>query len=150
MATFSDKINKSIKEAMIAKDKVRLATLRDIKSKLILEATSGNGSEVSDEIAIKICMKLYKQRKETHQLYIEQNREDLASEELAQASIIEEFLPKMLSEDEIRSEVQQAMLSLKANGMSDMGKVMGYLTTKLAGKADGKVISTMVRQGLSN
>ena len=79
MATFSDKINKSIKEAMIAKDKVRLATLRDIKSKLILEATSGNGSEVSDEIAIKICMKLYKQRKETHQLYIEQNREDLAS-----------------------------------------------------------------------
>ncbi|MDC1244473.1 GatB/YqeY domain-containing protein [Crocinitomicaceae bacterium] len=150
MATFSDKINKSIKEAMIAKDKIRLATLRDIKSKLILEATSGNGSEVSDEIAIKICMKLYKQRKETHQLYIEQNREDLASEELAQASIIEEFLPKMLSEQEIQVEVSAAIKALNADNMSDMGKVMGYLTTKLAGKADGKVISTMVRQGLSN
>ena len=150
MATFSDKINKSIKEAMIAKDKIRLATLRDIKSKLILEATSGSGSEVSDEIAIKICMKLYKQRKETHQLYIEQNREDLASEELAQASIIEEFLPKMLSEQEIQVEVSAAIKALNAGNMSDMGKVMGYLSTKLAGKADGKVISTMVRQGLSN
>ncbi len=150
MATFSDKINKSIKEAMIAKDKIRLATLRDIKSKLILEATSGSGSEVSDEIAIKICMKLYKQRKETHQLYIEQNREDLASEELSQASIIEEFLPKMLSEQEIQLEVSAAIKALNADNMSDMGKVMGYLTTKLAGKADGKVISTMVRQGLSN
>ena len=150
MATFSDKINKSIKEAMIAKDKIRLATLRDIKSKLILEATSGNGSEVSDEIAIKICMKLYKQRKETHQLYIEQNREDLASEELAQASIIEEFLPKMLSEQEIQVEVSAAIKALNAGNMSDMGKVMGYLSTKLAGKADGKLISTLVRQGLSN
>ena len=150
MAAFSDKINKSIKEAMIAKDKVRLATLRDIKSKLILEATSGNGSEVSDEIAIKICMKLYKQRKETYQLYVEQNREDLASEELAQASIIEEFLPKMLSEQEIQVEVSAAIKALNAGNMSDMGKVMGYLSTKLAGKADGKLISTLVRQGLSN
>ena len=118
MATFSDKINKSIKEAMIAKDKIRLATLRDIKSKLILEATSGSGSEVSDEIATKICMKLYKQRKETHQLYIEQNREDLASEELAQASIIEEFLPKMLSEDEIISEVSEGHLQNIVNRLS--------------------------------
>jgi len=95
-------------------------------------------------------MKLYKQRKETHQLYIEQNREDLASEELAQASIIEEFLPKMLSEQEIQVEVSAAIKALNAGNMSDMGKVMGYLSTKLAGKADGKVISTMVRQGLSN
>ena len=150
MGNFSDKINKSIKEAMIAKDKVRLVTLRDIKSKLILEATSGNGSELSDEIAIKICMKLYKQRKETHQLYIEQNREDLASEELAQASIIEEFLPKMLSEQEIQVEVSAAIKALNAGNMSDMGKVMGYLSTKLAGKADGKLISSLVRQGLSN
>ena len=94
MATFSDKINKSIKEAMIAKDKIRLATLRDIKSKLLLEATSGNGTDVKDDVAAKICLKLYKQRKETHQLYIEQNREDLAAEELAQAVVIESFYPK--------------------------------------------------------
>ncbi|MDC0302516.1 GatB/YqeY domain-containing protein [bacterium] len=150
MAAFSDKINKSIKEAMIAKDKVRLATLRDIKSKLLLEATSGNGTDVTDDVAAKICLKLYKQRKETHQLYIEQNREDLASEELAQATVIEEFLPKMLSEKEVQEEVLAAIQELNANNMSDMGKVMGYLSKKLAGKADGKLLSSLVRQGLSN
>lgn len=150
MGDFSDKINKSIKEAMIAKDKNRLSTLRDIKSKLLLEATSGNGGDVTDEVAAKICLKLYKQRKETHQLYIEQNREDLAAEELAQAIIIEEFLPKMLSEEEIQVEVSEAIKALNAGNMSDMGKVMGYLSKKLAGKADGKLLSSLVRQGLSN
>ena len=150
MGNFSDKINKSIKEAMIAKDKNRLATLRDIKSKLLLEATSGNGTDVTDDVAAKICLKLYKQRKETHQLYIEQNREDLASEELAQAIVIEEFLPKMLSEKEVQEEVLAAIQELNANNMSDMGKVMGYLSKKLAGKADGKLLSSLVRQGLSN
>ena len=150
MGNFSDKINKSIKEAMIAKDKNRLATLRDIKSKLLLEATSGNGTDVTDDVAAKICSKLYKQRKETHQLYIEQNREDLASEELAQATVIEEFLPKMLSEKEVQEEVLAAIKELNANNMSDMGKVMGYLSKKLAGKADGKLLSSLVRQGLSN
>lgn len=149
MGTFTDKINKSIKEAMIAKDKVRLATLRDVKSKLLLEATSGSGSEVSDEVAAKICLKLYKQRKETYQLYIEQNREDLASEELAQASVIEEFLPKMLTEEEMNSEVREAIRALNAEGMQDMGKVMGLLSKKLAGKSDGKVLSGLVRKHLS-
>ena len=149
MGAFTDKINKSIKEAMIAKDKVRLATLRDVKSKLLLEATSGSGSEVSDEVAAKICLKLYKQRKETHQLYIEQNREDLASEELAQASVIEEFLPKMLTEEEMNSEVREAIRALNAEGMQDMGKVMGLLSKKLAGKSDGKVLSGLVRKHLS-
>lgn len=150
MGDFSDKINKSIKEAMIAKDKNRLSTLRDIKSKLLLEATSGNGGDVTDEVAAKICLKLYKQRKETHQLYIEQNREDLAAEELAQAIIIEEFLPKMLSEEEIQVEVSEAIKALNAGNMSDMGKVMGYLSKKLAGKADGKLISVHVRKQLSS
>lgn len=149
MGTFTDKINKSIKEAMIAKDKVRLATLRDVKSKLLLEATSGSGSEVSDEVAAKICLKLYKQRKETHQLYIEQDREDLASEELAQASVIEEFLPKMLTEEEMNSEVREAIRALNAEGMQDMGKVMGLLSKKLAGKSDGKVLSGLVRKHLT-
>ena len=149
MGLFTDKINKSIKEAMIAKDKNRLATLRDIKSKLLLEATSGNGVDVSDEVATKICLKLYKQRKETHQLYIEQNREDLASEELAQASVIEEFLPKMLTEEEMNSEVLEAIDALNAAGMKDMGKVMGFLSKKLAGKSDGKVLSSLVRKHLS-
>ena len=150
MSDFTDKINKSIKEAMIAKDKNRLATLRDIKSKLLLEATSGGGSDVSDEVAAKICLKLYKQRKETHQLYIDQKREDLAAEELAQAAVIEEFLPKMLSEDEIIVEVSEAISLLGANGMQDMGKVMGHLSKKMAGKADGKLISEHVRKQLSS
>ena len=149
MGAFTDKINKSIKEAMIAKDKVRLATLRDVKSKLLLEATSGSGSDVSDDVAAKICLKLYKQRKETHQLYIEQNREDLASEELAQASVIEEFLPKMLTEEEMISEVREAIKTLNAQGMQDMGRVMGLLSKKLAGKSDGKILSGLVRKHLS-
>ena len=149
MSGFTERINTSIKEAMLARDKDRLATLRDIKSKLILEATSGSGSEVSDELAAKICLKLHKQRKETYQLYIDQNREDLAKDELIQSQIIEEFLPKMLSEDEIRKEVDSAILSLSASGMGDMGKVMGFLTKKLAGKADGKIVSSIVMAQLS-
>ena len=149
MSGFTERINTAIKEAMLARDKDRLATLRDIKSKLILEATSGSGSEVSDELAAKICLKLHKQRKETYQLYIDQNREDLAKDELIQSKIIEEFLPKMLSEDEIRKEVAGAILSLNASGIGDMGKVMGFLTKKLAGKADGKLVSSMVRAQLS-
>ena len=149
MSAFTDRINASIKEAMKAKDKDRLATLRDIKSKLLLEATSGSGTDVSDEIAAKICLKLHKQRKETHVLYMDQGREDLATEELIQANIIEEFLPKMLSENEIRAEVSTCIQNLNATGMSDMGKVMGFLSKKLSGKADGKVISTLVKEELS-
>lgn len=146
--SISNTINDQIKQAMLAKDKDRLAALRDIKSKLLLEATSGGGSEVSDEVATKICLKLFKQRMETHELYITQGREDLASEELSQAKVIEEFLPKQLSEEEIKHEITQAIALLGASGPQDMGKVMGHLSAKLAGKADGKVISTLVRAAL--
>ncbi|NBO60030.1 MAG: GatB/YqeY domain-containing protein, partial [Flavobacteriia bacterium] len=109
-------INDQIKQAMLAKDKDRLAALRDIKSKLLLEATSGGGSEVSDEAAVKICMKLYKQRMETYDLYVNQGRQDLAQEELVQAKVIEEFLPKQLSESEIQAEIQEAMVALGVEG----------------------------------
>ena len=145
---FSDEINQAIKDAMRAKDKVRLSTLRDIKSKIMVEATSGSGNNVGDDVVLKICMKLFKQRKETYELYIQQERPDLAREELAQANVIEEFLPKMLSEDEIRVEVKSAMDSIGASGPQDMGKCMGLLTKKLAGKADGKIISSIVREEL--
>ena len=134
---------------MLDRDKERLDTLRDIKSKLLLEATSGSGTEISDEVAAKICLRLHKQRKETYLLYKEQGRDDLAAVELAQATIIEEFLPKMLTEVEIQHEVDEAILSLQAREMSDMGKVMGFLTKKLAGKADGKLLSSIVRAQLS-
>ena len=146
--TFTERINADIKAAMLAKEKEKLAALRDIKSKLMLEATSGSG-EVSEETAMKIVMKLHKQRTDTYALYIEQNREDLAHDELYQAQIIEAYLPKMLSEDEIREEVKAAIAQTGAAGPQEMGKVMGVLTSKLAGKADGKVISALVKEELS-
>jgi len=147
--SFTAKINDAIKQAMLAKEKERLAALRDIKSKLLLEATSGIGVEVSDEVAMKICMKLHKQRIETYELYNAQGRQDLADEELFQAKVIEEYLPKMLSEDEIRSEVIKAISETGASSPQEMGKVMGVLTGKLAGKADGKIIASIVKEQLS-
>ena len=146
--SFTDKINADIKAAMLAKEKEKLAALRDIKSKLMLEATSGAG-EVTEEAAMKIVMKLHKQRMDTYALYIEQNREDLAHDELFQAQVIESYLPKMLSEDEIRAEVQAAITETVAASPKDMGKVMGILSSKLAGKADGKVISALVKEELA-
>ena len=142
-------INDHIKQAMLAKDKDRLAALRDVKSKILLEATSGSGTEVSDEVAMKICLKLYKQRMETYELYIAQGREDLASDELVQAKVIEEFLPKQLSEDEIKAEITAAINALGVSGPQDMGKLMGHLSAKLSGKADGKLIATLVKAALS-
>ncbi len=144
--SFTDIINADIKTAMLAREKEKLAALRDIKSKLLLEATSGQGGEVSEETAIKICMKLYKQRMETYELYKEQNREDLAQEELLQAQVIETYLPTMMSEDEVRQAVQNAIATTGAASMKDMGKVMGILSSELAGKADGKLISTLVKE----
>jgi hypothetical protein len=140
-------INEAIKKAMLARDKDRLEPLRDIKSKLLLESTSGNG-EVSEETALKICMKLHKQRIETYDLYIAQNRADLAEVELLQANIIKEFLPKMLSEEDIKIEVLAAISQTGASGPQDMGKVMGILSAKLAGKADGKIIASLVKEEL--
>ena len=146
--SFTEKINADIKSAMIAKDKERLAALRDIKSKLLLEATSGNG-EVSEEAAIKIVMKLHKQRLEAHSIYVKQDRDDLAADELFQAKVMEEFLPKMMTEEEVRAEVIATIASTGAKGAQEMGKVMGVLSGKLAGKADGKMISTLVKEELA-
>ena len=147
--SFTDKINADIKAAMIAKDKERLAALRDIKSKLLLEATSGSGNEVSEETAMKICMKLHKQRIETYDLYIAQNREDLAVDELFQAKVIEAYLPQQMSADDVLKEVQLAIESTGASSPQEMGKVMGILQGKLAGKADGKLIAQLVKEALA-
>lgn len=146
--SFAEQINTDIKNAMLAKDKEKLAVLRDIKSKLLLEATSGNG-EASDETAIKICVKLHKQRMETYEIYKTQGREDLAADELFQAQVIEGYLPKMMSEDEVRAEVVAAIASTGAAGPQDMGKVMGVLSRKFAGKADGKLIAALVKEKLA-
>lgn len=148
--TFTERINLDIKNAMLAREKEKLAALRDIKSKLLLEATAGADAEVSEETAIKICMKLYKQRMETYALYQAQQREDLAAEELFQAEVIEAYLPKMLTEAEVLAEVQAAVAQTGASGPQDMGKVMGILSGKLAGKADGKLIAALVKETLAN
>ena len=100
---FTEKINQDIKSAMLAKEKERLAVLRDIKSKLLLEATSGSSGELTEEAANKIVLKLHKQRMETYQIYVDQGRNDLAEEELFQAKVLEDYLPKMMSEDEVRA-----------------------------------------------
>jgi uncharacterized protein YqeY len=147
--SFTEKINADIKTAMLAKDKEKLAVLRDIKSKLLLEATSGTGGEISEETAMKICMKLHKQRMETYEIYTTQNREDLAADELFQAKVIEEYLPKMMSEAEVRAEVIAAIAITGASGPQEMGKVMGVLSGKLAGKADGKLIAALVKEELA-
>lgn len=146
---FTEQLNADIKKAMLARDKDRLSPLRDIKSKLMLEATSGNG-EVTDETAMKIVMKLYKQRVETYELYIKEGREDLAADEKAQADIINEYMPEMMSEEAIKAEVDAAIATTGAAGPQDMGKVMGMLSGKLAGKADGKIIATLVKTALLN
>lgn len=145
--SFVDQINADIKAAMLAKEKEKLAALRDVKSKLLLEATSGSG-EVTDETAMKIVMKLYKQRMETYELYMKEGREDLAAEEKFQADVINAYMPEMMSEDEVRAEVVTAIASTGAAGPSDMGKVMGMLSKKLAGKADGKMIADIVKAEL--
>lgn len=144
-----DRINADIKAAMLAKEKEKLAALRDIKSKLLLEATSGSG-EVTEEAAAKIVMKLHKQRMDTHALYVEQGREDLAAEELFQAEVIEAYMPEMMSEEEIKAAAAEAIAATGASGPQDMGKVMGILSGKLAGKADGKVIAATVKALLNN
>ena len=146
--SFTEQINADIKSAMLAKEKEKLAALRDIKSKLLLEATSGSG-EVSEETAIKIVMKLHKQRMETYALYIEQNREDLAQDELFQAQVIEAYLPKQMNEEEIKAAVLEVIKSVGAKGPADLGKVMGVITKQLAGKADGKTVAAIVKQSLT-
>lgn len=144
----TDQINNDIKEAMKAREKDKLAALRDIKSKLLLEATSGSG-EVSEEAGNKIVMKLYKQRIDTYDLYIKEGREDLAVDEKFQAEVISAYMPEMMSEDDIRKVVQDKISAMGASGPQDIGKVMGPIMGQLNGKADGKLISQIVKEELS-
>lgn len=145
-----DIISNDIKEAMKAKDKVALDTLRNIKKALLEAKTApGAGDTVSDETAIKIIQKLAKQGKESAELYKSQNRDNLANEELAQVAVMEKYLPKQMSEEEITAALKEIIAQTGASKPQDMGKVMGVATKQLAGKADGKVISAIVKQLLS-
>jgi uncharacterized protein YqeY len=146
--SLTEQINDHIKKAMLAKDKDRLTALRDIKSKLLLEATSGAG-EVTEAAEVKIVNKLFKQRIESYELYKAQNREDLAQEELMQAEVLKEFLPKMLTEHEIRAIVIEKIAQLNISSPKEMGKLMGALTQELSGKADGKIVADIVKLELN-
>jgi uncharacterized protein YqeY len=146
--SLTEKINNDIKEAMKAREQEKLNALRDIKAKLLLEATSGTGG-VSEEAENKIVIKLHKQRMESYEIFKQQGRADLADPELFQAKIIEAYLPKMMSEDEIRKAVQEKMAAVGATGPADLPKVMGPIMGQLNGKADGKLISEIVKQELN-
>lgn len=145
-----DQVSEDIKKAMLARDKVRLEALRGIK-KEFLEAKTAKGAngELSDETAIKILVKMVKQRKESAQIYLENQRNELAENELAEAKVIEEYLPKQLTEEELEAELKKIIAEVGAEGPKDMGKVMGAATKALAGKAEGKAISAKVKQLLS-
>jgi len=143
-------IEAQIKQAMLKKEKTRLTALRAIKALILLaETEKGAKEELTKELELKLLTKAAKQRKDSFQIYKEQNREDLAVVESAELIVIEEFLPKQLSYDEVMAEVKKIIEETGASGPQDMGKVMGMATKKLSGMADGKLISQLARQLLN-
>lgn len=145
-----ERVSADIKAAMLAKDKVRLETLRGIK-KEFLEAKTAKGAdgELSDDTAIRIMTKMVKQRRETAEIYSSQNRPELAQNELAEAAVIEEYLPRQLSEEELVAELKKIIEQTGAISAKEMGKVMGVASKALAGRADGKAISAKVKELLA-
>lgn len=145
-----EKISADIKAAMLAKDKVRLETLRGIK-KEFLEAKTAKGGDgtLGDDVAMKILVKMVKQRKESASIYASQNRADLSENELAEAAVIEEYLPKQLSEEELTAELQKIIAEVGATSAKEMGKVMGVASKVLSGRAEGKAISAKVKELLA-
>ncbi len=140
----------ALKEAMKAKDQTALTALRAVKSAILLAQTEAGGQDgLTEEQELKMLQKLVKQRKDSAAIYVEQGREDLAAPELAEAEVISQFLPEALSEEEIEKVIVKVIAETGAEGMKDMGKVMGVVSQELAGKADGKTISTIVRQKLA-
>jgi len=148
--SLENKIMTSMKESMKSKDQTSLRALRAIKSAIILQKTQkGSSEEISNDDELKILQKLVKQRKDSADIYQDQDRMDLAQPELDEIKIIEQFLPEAMSEEEVENEVNKVIDETGAEGMKDMGKVMGIVTKKLMGKADGKTISAIVRNNLN-
>lgn len=145
-----DQVSNDIKSAMLAKDKVRLEALRGIK-KEFLEAKTAKGAdgELTDDMAMKILAKMVKQRKESAQIYTEQNRPDLAEPELAEAAVIETYLPKQMTEEELTEALKAIIAQVGATTPQEMGKVMGVATKQLAGRADGRAFSAKVKELLA-
>lgn len=142
-----EKISEDIKKAMLARDKVRLEALRGIKKEFLEAKTAkGAGGVLTDEAAIKILTKMAKQRKESAAIYVENNRPELAENELAEAKVIEEYLPAQLTPEELEAELKKIIAETGAEGPKDMGKVMGVASKALAGRAEGKAISAKVKE----
>jgi uncharacterized protein YqeY len=149
--SLKQQIDNDIKKAMLGKQKEELEALRSIKSLILLAETEKGGSgDVSSDVENKLLMKAAKQRKESADIFLQQSRQDLADKELFQLEIINRYLPKQLSSDEIEAEVKNIINEVGAKGPQDMGKVMGAATKKLAGQADGKVISELVKKLLAS
>lgn len=141
-----DQISNDIKTAMLARDKQRLEALRGIKKEFIEAKTAkGSDGELHDDVALKILAKMAKQRRESAQIYSEQNRPDLAEPELAEAAVIESYLPQPMSDAELEEAIKAIIAEVGATSVKEMGKVMGIASKKLAGKADGKAISEKVK-----
>lgn len=142
-------VMQAMKEAMKSKDQIALEALRAIKSELLLAQTSTNAHEISEEEEIKLLQKLVKQRKDSATIFTAQNREDLAAPELAQIAIIEQFLPQQLTEQEVEQLITTIIQENNFSGMQSMGQVMGLATTQVAGRADSKTISSIVKKLLT-
>ena len=144
-----EKIQQDIKAAMLAKERDKLESLRAIKAAILLAKTADGSESIADDALVKIIQKLVKQRKETAVIYKEQNRPELAEKELMEASYMEVYLPKQLSEEELTAEIKKIIAEVGATSAKEMGKVMGVASKALAGKADGRAISTIVKSLLS-
>lgn len=145
-----EQISKDIMEAMKAKDAVRRDTLRNVKKEFIEAKTAeGSNGELSDEAALKIIAKMVKKGEDAAEIFRQQNRQDLADEEMAQVNVLKEYLPKALSVEEVKAKVQEIVAQVGATGPKDMGKVMGVASKALAGQSDGRTISTVVKEILA-
>lgn len=147
--TLEERINEDIKKAMLAKEALKLSALRAVKAAILLEKTSGSAHDITDAEVTKIMQKLVKQRKESAAVYESARREELAKSEIDEAAVIEEYLPKQLSAEELETELRKIIAQVGAAAPSDMGKVMGVASKQLAGIADGRIISETVKRLLS-
>lgn len=145
-----DRISDDIKKAMLAREKVRLEALRGVKKEFLEARTAkGAGGVLTDEAAVKILVKMAKQRKESAAIYAENNRPELAENELAEAAVIEEYLPRQLSPEELEAELRKIIAEVGAEGPKDMGRVMGVASKALAGRAEGRLVSAKVKELLN-
>lgn len=139
------KINEGIKEAMMAKETVRLTALRAVKAEILLARTAGGSVEVNDDTVLKIIQKLVKQRRESAQVYQENGRPELAANELGEARFLEGYLPAQMTSEELQAALKAIMAQLGATGPGDMGRMMGVATKELAGRADGRAIADAIK-----